>query len=373
MAFNNVFLRFDPDRTGYINSSDFINLIDELDMLQLGSASPILEEAHRVKAQEVVTASVPLSRHEVLEFLEQLGIQLSDEITTAGSALYRRAGHTTELLQHGKAEQWESLPGSVVKKQIMGTTDSLKFARSMEQSPLKRFVASDTTSSSPLAQSTPNRDYPRSFSRPGKENQRPISSPGKLLAESLHSAIGEGSFSPPTTSSSRSISGSQEVAANVNDLQDRLNMLQEREKVNDRALAAAEHDIQELEGQLKQSRSEQLNSTRTISELRSTCSAAELNIQSLEQKVDMAEREIGLLQEKQATLKSEIDLAREEQDRLTRVCKERADQLEKMDARLSATEAAMQDVIYNSAIPSIANHYTGLRREGESTRPNFWS
>lgn len=349
-AFDGIFARFDPQNTGSINTKDFLNLIDELDALQPDEADPIISEDQRENALPAVEAAVPMSKSHLLEFLQELGVQLQDTTETEGPR------HSTVATKVPVPDLMAESPSSVARPRPrvpvarpdrarkalrLVTPDVSAIEFENDDTAMFSDIASRPTgtayesrrASTPLAQSTPQKS---AKALAGKENRRPQSSPEKAPMQSMFSAVGEGAFSSPSASSPRSFSASFHDNLELRRLQDEIKSLQDRERTSDRTIAAGEHQIHQLETLLDENKKELAKSNRAVVELKSSFVTAEQNIHLLENEVSAAHRELTSWQHRHTRSKEDAEFQSSESEKYKSMCQDRTHKVEQLQANLAS-------------------------------------
>lgn len=361
--FEDVFAQFDPAKTGFINTRDFLNIIDELDSLQPADAEPIMTQEQRESAVQIVDASIAMSKSEVLSFLRDLGVNVSD---------LRKLDHSQQRDRDVQDDQTTSsplssarprshvVPGKVERiRKVSRTNDETLSGNSGDFSTGAETVLTDATNqiresklsrrttSSPLAQSTPHKDSPYAKENLGQYSMRPRSTPTNGRSKSMFAATGEGAFSPPSMLSSRSFSGVMTDSAELQRLQDEIKVLQDRDRASERAIASSEHQIHHLEELLRDAKEELDRSNKTATELRSTSSNANHSIGALEKELETVHSEMVQWEGKHAKAKRELESQISEIARLNSLCQEKTRQLETVETQISNVERDRRNVRVN--------------------------
>lgn len=351
-VFDGVFTRFETDKAGYINTKDFLNIIDELDALQSEDAEPIITEDQREEALKVVDAAIPMSKQEVLDFLEELGVEFTSDHHSVASESPEVLWNVLPIGNKGELQSEQVGSATSARKndlahgadQVVATNGSA-YDHSSElerQTPVRSLVTRNTHRTAPLAQSTPRKDFFHPAPDCGKENRRPKSSTAQPLATSLFSALGEGTCAP--SGSPRTTDDPQYNAPEVFHLQDMISSLRERERVNERSIAASEHHINRLEKSLEQSKAEFLKSQKALSDLRNTYGAAEHSIRELEREVETTSRELSTWQQKHKSAKSEIETISNEAERLRGQLRDRDQHVDEVRLKLTQFDDERREV-----------------------------
>lgn len=359
-AFDKVFGHFDPNGTGNINSKDFLNVIDNMDALQPEDAEPIMSEHQRESAQAVVAAAITMSKAEVLEFLQTLGVELHDDEEPDEEE--RQENGYQEELQSISGLEAASLPTNLRPhtammpdrprpRHLSSRSVSSQAATAQNYEPEMTMNTFDKSRSEnlersgmPLAQSTPNKESLWSRAKDGKENRRPTTSPRKSH-RSIYSAVGEGTFSPsaPMSAGHRD-AGFPFVSEEVLLLQDQVNKLQDRERASDKTIARNEEQIRELQAMLDESREEMSRNNRAFSELRTERKSAEDDVRMLERNVEQLQQDLKALQTRHDKIKSDLDLQAAELEGSTAAVMERNNQISALQAKIDSLDADRSSV-----------------------------
>lgn len=382
--FASVFAHFDPGDTGYINTKDFLNIIDKLDALQSDDAKPVFTGAHRLAASKVIEAAIPMSKTEVIDFLETLGMKFcagnpltiasDEEPNNISATVYEDTKVSLEVPSKNESKQFTQKVRS--RGPIINSGNELlpKYLSSSQESSLTDFEGRKTDDSLPLAQSTPHKDLSYANASIETNNQKHLSNPEKLSATFLYAALGEGTFSPSNHSNHRSASGPNQNVLELNRLKDSVNYLQEREKANERTIASSEHEIHQLESLLEQSRAESVAKSRTISDLRTSCGAAEHNVRSLESEIAESHKALVVWKQREITSKTEAEALKHANERLESQHREQSQLTEDLRVRLAAIEDDFRSVRYLVwVIRIVADVIVVYRGEAESSVSNLWT
>lgn len=359
-AFAAVFGRFDPSGTGSINTKDFLNLIDELDAMQPESAEPIISDDQRENAAAVVEAGIAMSRAEVLDFLEELGVTF--RVPDSSNLEDDRPVHD-ESKQFQQPERRISIGKMTNSRGRFRDDTTTSFSneshnyRTNDPDRDYMFLREPNTydepepvlhrNHSPLAQSTPNKDSPYSRPLTGKENRTPAYNRTNLTTRSKSYAYGPDSSSPVLSPSNRYAERNWPLDEEIHELHNQVRVLQERDKVSERTISLNEQQIHRLETLVAEGRQELSQCDRIASDLRASYVAAEATIQSLENDVINARNELASCQAKLEKVKSDLDLQLTESDRIRKVEGEQNREVSKLRAQLRMVSGDQKNVRYS--------------------------
>ncbi|CCG81800.1 Sporulation-specific protein 15 [Taphrina deformans PYCC 5710] len=361
-AFEAVFGHFDPSGTGSINTKDFLNLIDELDGMQPESADPIISMDQRENAAAVVDAGIAMSKGEVLDFLEELGVTFRmPDVTSHENEEGPRVepiqswGSVTPQALSDEKRDRRRTQGQTTRafsNEILGQRPNMSDRDTMLLQEPHDYDDPNSIlhrSHSPLAQSTPNKDSPYSQTLLGKGNRSPAHNRTNLTTRSKSYAFGPDSSSPAFSPSNRYTGSSWPLGDESDELHNQVRLLQDRDKVSERTISLNEQQIHRLETLVAESQQELSRSDRIASDLRASYAAAEATIQSLEKDVTDAHNELVSCQAKLEKAKSDLDLQISEHDRVKDLEGEQHRELTKLRAQLRMVSGDQKNAQHEQA------------------------